>query len=313
VLLIFAIAVAGCSKRAERAAATAPFVHAIMYSTLIADVSDPEWKQKLDAMKAAGIDAVSAVLTIRREKFPCEYPFASTGANGQPGATYLLDRPNPRYWAHFRAVVDHCNALGMTLVVSIGNHPSARHGEHLCYGPSHSTAALDNPSPYWQQVYAQLIRWTAAEMDRCKSGGILPVLEGSSKNTDLAVRSYYEKVAHPAGALYWITNTGAAGMINSPHLHSTSAIMGARGGVMVSTDGWYSETPGDIAKWVPARRAKGDAAAEDWCNGLLAGYFDLSQSGERCSGQQPYERRKRPTLAQCRGEIARLVTAFGRY
>jgi hypothetical protein len=301
-------------------------IRAVMHGTLIADVWDPEWREKLRALAKAGVNLVSVVLTMPRPGFspPCEYPFVCIrGRQGDswPNAEYDLASPNPDYWRHFIAVLTECAALGLMAQIDIFNEPSLRNGDPICWNRwgedvgnfqrrpagiwaqivrAYSRLAISNYvcSPLRPVMYLGLLEGTGSrEFEQFVYESVADLLLPGSIIVSNSVRQF------PQGGLHLFKY--------SPHMKSLADVRDAAGpGRYLSDDGYLDNGPKAIAAAVKIAKQKGCAAYESLFGGALSGQLVLDANGEP-HGTVPVPDRQRPKLSRLsRGVTPRMVKAL---
>ena len=144
ILALMIVAVAGCARIAATrapvpeitaAAAPAPILRTVMWSSLFSDVNDPEWRAKMKALHDMNINGASGLLMICRPRF-CEYAWPTVaGAQGSSDATYDLMGRNERWYAHLNEVVDYANSFEPLFALQFDflPHPTLRSDEHMVF------------------------------------------------------------------------------------------------------------------------------------------------------------------------------------
>lgn len=300
----------------------------VKHSTLVVDIFDPEWREKLRALKRAGVDGLSTVLTVSRPAFSprCEYPFLTVyGRQGDsyPDAEYDLLSYNAYYWRHFAEVLAECAVLGLWLQIDLFNEPSVRNGNPLCWNRWGENAAnfRDTPRDTWAAI---VWHYSRHAIQTCVDSPLRPVifcvtLEGSGSwrfekfvfgsvrdllpEGSIVVSNSVDKF--PAGTKFMF--------VYSPHVKSLAEVRAkASRGAFLSDDGWPDNGAGQIAAAVDVAEAGGCAAYESLLAGALSGELVLDAQG-RPHGTAPQAKRARPDLARLsRGVTPEMVLALVR-
>jgi hypothetical protein len=296
----------------------------VMYSSLLNDVSDREWRDKMSIMRDAGIDGFSSSMQICRPAFPCVYPWTTAwGENGSSSSTYDLMSVNGAWLDHLDDVLNHACTISAMIQGDLLNEPTLRHGEMMCFGHNVQNIAAEvgmvrrDPVGAWRAV---LENWLSETLPILKvherNVAVLTVLEGTRSRgmEEFLVRFLYCDEDDGKHLVFYDDETGSGTplvsndvhhplIIYSPHLHDLKTIKGYKARTYISTDGWNGETIGDIRSYVPSRRGKGDPAIESY----LRGYLSQKKLG------LPYAERRRPTIADLKGNYGgKMIAAFAR-
>lgn len=273
ILALMIVAVAGCARIAATrapvpeitaAAAPAPILRTVMWSSLFSDVNDPEWRAKMKALHDMNINGASGLLMICRPRF-CEYAWPTVaGAQGSSDATYDLMRINQRWLAHVSEVVDYANSFEPPFALQFDflPHPTLRQGEGMVFKALRMMlsplSVMEPPAPIveprdemvfsamgnvqgikangtrifedvpmgaWAEVSRNWLRATVPIINRARFGAVLFVLERTGNS---GCEQWYWNEARAAGlspSVYVITNAHlGGGAINSPHFSTVKAI-----------------------------------------------------------------------------------------
>jgi len=272
-----------------------------MDTTRVSDVDSHYSYDVIDALSAAGVNAISSVLMVTRPF--CEYPCAPKCGPW-----------NERWWERFESVVEYCNNCGLGLQLDLFNEPSLRPGNPLCLPAADPNFVRKTPTGAWARWCQEYIRRVVPIANRIHFGAILYVLEGTNSK---AFEMWCHAEAKAAGlkdSLFIVSNSvkNVPGVIYSPHVHSIAAVREhARRGAYLSDDGWYPLNEKKLVAAVRIARDKGCAAYETLLGGCLSGEQPLDAAGEPTGGRVPYNKRKRPSIDQLRrGIVGRMIRAL---